>query len=60
MGILENIIEKGRQIAQGIKRTIEKIKNTVKFFMTTVRNYCGDSNTSSSNCSFTSCVIKNR
>ena len=54
MGILENIFEKGKQIAQGIRKAIERIKGAIKFFMTAVRNYCRTSNTSGSDYCFNS------
>lgn len=56
MGIIENIFEKGKQIAQGIKKTIAKVKSIIKFFMTTLRSDCWNNNTSSSYCSFACCV----
>lgn len=58
MDILRDLYEKGKQIVQGIAKAIEKIKGAIKFFMSTVRNYCWYSDTRSCCVSFSSSIIE--
>lgn len=50
MGGIANVIEKVKQVGQGIVKLVNKIKNAIKFFMSTLRNDCGNNYISSNLC----------